>query len=111
MDVVTGINEEELKELCLEVMDYSERIMGIFDKVDEEFELLKGNMVCNSYDQLMNSYRTFRANYLVVKNNINSYSDDFIALIQKLQENAKYLSTMFVNATEDMLLKAKQVKI
>ena len=34
MNVVAGINEDELSALSLEILDYSDRISEIFDKMD-----------------------------------------------------------------------------
>lgn len=111
MDTVNGINEEELRSLCMEILDYSESIAEIFDKVDEKFQELGECYNASSYHNFMSSYNDFRNNYLVVKKNINSYSDDLIALVQRMQDNANYLANMFINMTDEKIVKAKSVRV
>ena len=110
MDTVSGINEDALRELCMEILDYNERLIEIFDKIDNCVEDLQMYFKCSSYDTFKNVYGELRSNYQVIKDNINSYSDDLILLIQRMHENEKYLVHIFENLTEEYLLKAKEMR-
>lgn len=110
MDTVSGINEGALRDLCMEILDYNERILEIFDKVDNCVEDLQDYYKCSSYNTFKNVYSELRNNYQIIKNNIDSYSNDLIKLIQMMHENEKYLVAIFENLTEDYKLKAKEVR-
>lgn len=110
MGTVNGINEDALRDLCMEILDYNERILEIFDKVDNCVEDLQEYYKCSSYNTFKNAYNDLRRNYQVIKESINSYSDDFITLIQRMHENEKYLVNIFGDLTEDYKLKAKQIR-
>ncbi|NLC48220.1 MAG: hypothetical protein GX758_02550 [Tenericutes bacterium] len=108
--VVNGINEPELNSLSMEILDNAELISELFDKIDSKIEELPEIYKSNSCLELINSYKDFRANYAVIKNNIVSYSDDLISLGNNMRENADYLTDMFVKYTQDTRSKTKEIE-
>lgn len=108
-DVVAGINEDELSNLSLEVLDYADRISEIFDKIDAFMDRLPSYYQGESCSALINYYKELTPYYSIIKNNIVSYSDDFIELIRKMQDNDKYLVTLFQNYTDDTINKIKSI--
>lgn len=106
---VTGINEEDLSSLSIEVLDYADRITEIFDKIDACMDRLPDYYQGESCSALMNFYNELVPYYSIIKNNIVSYSDDFIELIKKMQDNDKYLVTLFQNYTDDAINKIKSI--
>lgn len=108
-NIIGAIREEELGNLSMEVLDYAERIALLFERIDEKFNSVAEFYDSESYVKLMESYNEFRANYTIVKSNIESYSDDFIRLISKMHEGMDEVSLMFEKYTEDRRLKAKEI--
>ena len=110
MELVTGINEDELGSLAMEILDYSERIADIFNKIDDNMETLGNYYKSPSYKELMNNYKNFSKNYEVLRKNVNSYSDDLINLIKKMRENDKYLANLFDSYTIEHGVEAKKIE-
>ena len=108
--VVDGINEPELKSLSMEILDYLERIVEIFDQIEIEIDSLPESYKSVSYDKFLSFYNDFKRNYIVVKNNINSYSEELITLISRMHENEGYLINMFEGYITDKKSKAKDVE-
>ena len=108
-DVAAGINEDELSSLSLEVIDYADRISEIFDKIDSCMEKLPMHYQGQPCSELVNFYNELTPFYSIIKDNIISYSDDFIELIKKMQDNDKYLVTLFQNYTDDTMNKIKSI--
>lgn len=109
MNVVAGINEDELSALSLEILDYSDRISEIFDKMDSCMDKLPNYYQGSPCLDLLNYYNELKPYYSVIKNNIVSYSDDLIELIKKMKENDNYLTTLFQNYTDDTKNKIKSI--
>ena len=109
-DFVTGIKEDELSNLSIEILDYSDRISEIFDKLDSCIEKLPTYYQDQACTKLINYYRELAEYYPVIKRNINSYSDDLVSLIKKMRENDKYISSLFQGYTEDTKNKIKSVE-
>lgn len=108
-EIIIGINEDELSNLSLEVLDYADRISEIFDKIDVCMDKLSNHYQGSSCSSLVNIYNELTPYYSIIKDNIISYSDDFIELIKKMQDNDKYLTTLFQNYTDDTLNKIKSI--
>lgn len=109
MDVVAGINEDELSLLSLEILDYSDRITEIFDKIDSCMDRLPNYYQGTPCVALMSYYKQLTTYYSIIRDNIVTYSDDLIALIKKMQENDKFLTTLFQNYTDDTKNKMKSI--
>lgn len=109
--LVDGINEPELGALSLEILDYAERIIAIFDKIDAKIEQLPSSYKSQAFDTFLESYNNFRQNYPVVKNNIVSYSDELLTLIRRLHENEQDYINMFQSYTKDSISQAKKIEI
>lgn len=109
-DAIAGIREEDLRSLCLEILDYTDRISEIFDKLDANMDKLPEYYQGDSCTSIQSYYKDLSSNYLTIKDNLISYSDDLICLIQKMKENDKSLSKLFINYTTDVKSKIKSVK-
>ncbi len=110
-ELIDGINEPELSELSLEILDYAERIVAIFDKIDEKIEQLPSSYKSQAYDAFLESYNSFRQNYSTVRDNVISYSDEIITLIRRLHENEKKYINKYENYTKDSISQAKKIEI
>lgn len=109
MDIVAGINEDELSSLSLEILDYSDRISEILDKIDSCMDKLPNHYKGSPCTVLINQYNELKPYFSIIKNNIISYSDDLIALIKKMQDNDKTLTTLFQNYTDGAKDKLKSI--
>lgn len=109
-DIVFGIKERELGFLSLEILDYSDRISAILDKIDARIADLAANYQGDSYKELMNYYSELKSSYSNIKNNIVSYSDDLAALIIKAKQNDKTLASLFDEFTVDVKQQIKSIE-
>ncbi len=108
-DVIAGINEDELSNLSFEVLDYVDRISEIFDKIDACIDKLPNYYQGSACSSLINYYGELTPYYSIIKNNIVSYSNDFIELIKKMKDNDKCLISLFQNYTDETINKIKSI--
>lgn len=108
-NLIAGINEEDLGNLSIEVIDYADRISEIFDKIDACMEKLPNYYKGIPSDRITEYYNNLKPYYGIIKENIITYSDDFIELIKKMQENDKFLSTLFQKNTDETINKIKSI--
>lgn len=104
------IDEENLGSFAMNLLTASEDISEIFSSIDNKMEALKIYFDGKEYDHLMTKYRDFRKNYPIVKNNIVSYSDDLIALINKVRAGDDDIAFIIDSLTKYVNEKAKEVK-
>ena len=109
-DIYLWINEDNLGSFAMNLLTASDDISEIFSSIDKKMEALKLCFDGKEYDHLMSKYRDFRKNYPVVKNNIVSYSDDLIALINKVRAGDKDIAFILENLTKYANEKATEVK-
>ena len=109
-NIQLAINEEDLSAFAMDLLTISEDISDMFSSIDNKMENLKNYFDGSKYDHLMSSYRTFRKNYSIVKNDIVSYSDDLIALINKVRKGDKDIAFLISQITDDTSKKAKEIE-
>ena len=109
-NIVVGINHEELSNLCLEIIDYADDTSEIFDKMNNCIDKLSSYCDGDHINKIMSNYRQLSVYFPIIKDNIVSYSDDLIALIKKMQENDKYLSTLFQNYSDEIVSKTRSIE-
>lgn len=105
-----AINEEELSELAIEIIDFNDEIAELFNSVDSKISELKSYYDCSKYYTLSNSYNEFKKNYSIVKQNITSYSDDLIAVINRFKAGDKDVSLVVIGSSDDVKQQANMVK-
>lgn len=105
-----AINEEELSELAIDIIDFNDEIAELFSSIDSKMAELKSYYDCSKYHALLSSYNDFKKNYSVVKQNITTYSDDLIAVINKFKSGDKDVSFVVENDSLDVKQKATMVK-
>ena len=109
-DYSTGIREEELTNLCVEITKYSDSISELFSKIDDDMAEVKEIYKGSSATTLLNSYADFRKNYAIINSNINSYSDDLTELINKLRTGLTDLSHLFESYTQNIKTETKAIE-
>ena len=109
-DIKLAIREDDLADLAMEILTISEDVTDIFSNIDSKMASLKNCYDADGYNQLMAKYRDFKKNYTIVKDNIVSYSDDLIAVINKVRAGDKKIAFMIDNITEDTKDKASKIE-
>ena len=106
---VLAMDEEELSQFAMDLIDYGDSVGAIFSKIDSKMQNLGNYYVGNGYNEFMKFYREFRKNYSIVKNTIVSYSDDLIALINKVQAGDHQIAFAINNITDAITDEAKKI--
>ncbi len=96
-----GIRETELNSLSISILDYADRLMELFEKLDTTIDDLPKYYKDEACDILINKYHDLSEYYSVIKNNFVSYSDDLMALIKRTKENYKYAENLINIFAED----------
>ena len=109
-DIQLAIQEDDLSDFAMYLLTTSDEVSDLFSSIDSKMETLKNYFDGEQYDQLMNSYRSFRKNYSVVKEYIVSYSDDLFSVINKVRAGDKKIALIINQITEDTKQKAKEIE-
>ena len=105
--VIAGIKEEELGSLGLEVMGYTEKMSEIFDRIDSAMDRIPTCFQGSPSEEINQRCQEIRSNYSVMKDNVTSYSNDLITLVNRTRENDKYLSGLFRDYADDVRSKIR----
>lgn len=87
-----ALNEVELDKKMLEVIDCSNKVKAIFNKVDDAIEKLKATYQCAGATALYKQYEEFNDYYTVIVDNILSYNTDLMSLKKKYKTGQDDLS-------------------
>lgn len=87
-----AINVNEINKLMLEIIDCSNNIKVIFNKITDLVSETKSYYNCSSATLLRNKYSQFSDNYNVIIKNIMSYNKDLSNLKKKYAVNMEDLS-------------------
>ena len=109
-DTLLAINDETLGTLSLEVLDYVDDISEIFEEIDKQMSSLSACYQGKSRNLISAYYSDVKKNYSIIKNNIKSYSDDFICLINKMQANDKTAGNKAQDYISDIKNKVRSEK-
>lgn len=109
-DLSYSISEDELGILSFEVLDYADRISEIFNKLDLCIEQLSLQYQGQACVEIVNHYKQLKQSFPVIKRNLRTYSDDFIKLIQRMQESDTYLAGLLQDKTEETRKKTESIK-
>lgn len=100
---VVALNEAVLDKYMLDVMDCSNKVKAIFNKMDDLVDKLKSSYVCESATTLFKQYEDLNDNYSIIVNNILSYNTDLMSLKKKYFSNIDDLTRDIKLATENLL--------
>lgn len=96
-EFITGINEEKINSLAVEILNCSDRVSDIFDKIDNKNLELDNYLKGDVRDEFKIIYENIRNNYHSVKSSICSYSTDLNNLVVKLKINDKVTYEKFID--------------
>ena len=77
---IIAINSVELDKYMMSIIDASNKIQSIFNKIDDQIGLLKSYYDSSSATALYKQYEEFNDNYSIIVNNILSYNTDLMSL-------------------------------
>ena len=103
------IKEKELNEFAMHVLTVSDELNSIFSDITSKMDELKAYYNGNNYDSLISSYNDFKGNYLRVKDGVVSYSDDLIALIDKVRSGDEMIAFTINQIAEDAKKQAEEI--
>lgn len=109
-DATARVNIGNMEVLCFEIEDYANRIGDIFTKIDERMDNLSRYYQGDSCDYLFNYYSELKNNFVAIKDNINSYSDDLVELVKKLQSIDIKVANLFTDFSIDTKNKTKSIE-
>lgn len=101
-----AIREDELSELAIDIIDFNDEIADLFSSIDTKMADLKTFYNCSKYYSLLSSYNEFKKNYAVVKQNITTYSEDLIAVINRFKSGDSDVSLTVEGDSIDVKQKA-----
>lgn len=96
-----AVNEANMSSLTFEILDYSDRIMEIFSKIDTRMDNLSRYYQGDSYNELANYYNDLKNNYDAITSNIINYSNDLVTLVRKLKETDVKIAFLFESYSAD----------
>lgn len=97
---IVAIVEAEVDKKMLDVIDCSNKVKAIFNKIDDAIENLKSNYQCDAATVLYNQYEQFNDSYPVIVSNILSYNSDLMTLKKRYTSAIDDLSSdVKTNAT------------
>jgi len=100
-NVVEAIREDDLSSTTIELLDKVDDISVLFDKLDSCIEKLPNYFQGEPSKELMQKYSELSSNYSVILDNLRTYPDDLTALIRKMSETDRLLSSDFELGAEE----------
>ena len=109
-DRLLAINDNEIGELSVNLMDYSDELGDLFSDIDSKMEELAEYFGGSAANDLFAQYKAFKNNYPTIRDNIISYSDDLITLITRFHDGDKEISVQVEKATDEVLQQTKMIE-
>lgn len=75
---ISGIDDEKLGYLVLDIYDYVDRINQVLNQIDEIMLLSDNYFKCESADKIRNHYKELKDNFPILKENIMNCSESLI---------------------------------
>ena len=83
----SGINDQKIDKLILDIYEINEKVRKTLDQISETMEKTKTSWKSSEANQLRNTYDNFKTNYNIIVKNINSYAEDFTKLKNSYKRN------------------------
>lgn len=95
MNINTGINENKVNQLMLDIYEYEEKINLLLEKISNLMESTTNIYSGFTSDDLRKKYNDFSVNYTNIKNNIHDYSEDLFKIknnyLERDQQNTNHI--------------------
>lgn len=83
MEEVIGINEQKLKQINQEILDYHKEIKNIFNTYTNIIEKTNIYFKGENAEIFRKKYKTFSNNFIAINKSFLIYSNDLLTLIEK----------------------------
>lgn len=93
-----GVNEDGVKRLILELEEYQEKIQTVYHSLEDcHTEVLKG-LNDDAARAFLKKYRDIGHCFEIIKNNIQSYKDDFQTVMNCYRQTSRNVADLFETA-------------
>ena len=79
--------DDEVDKIMLDIIECSNKVRTIFNKIDDVFERVNSIYKCTSATTLYNRYNQLNDNYSIIINSILSYNTDLLNLKKKYRNS------------------------
>lgn len=100
MNQASGINEERLDSLVLDIYDYAEKVNQILNSIDEIIVKSSGYFKCESADKIRIHYQELEGSGITLKQNILNCANDLVKAkyrYQELNDDIKIIALQGIN--------------
>ena len=95
MNGIYGINLMGLKKLSLDMISYQEEFKKIFSEINNIVLDSKSYFIGEAGDVFRKNFNDFSANFRIVTNSMQIYSDDFLQVIKNYKKNDEQQQNIF----------------
>lgn len=78
---VAGVDSNAIHSLCSEILEYKEKIRNILQNITDSFEESKKYISGDLFDDFDIKYMELKSSYKIIEQNIDSYIDEYNALL------------------------------
>jgi hypothetical protein len=95
--VASGINEEKVNSLNVELLDAIENLNSISNRLDICMETIKGNMDGYGKSEILSKLSAIKQQLPVVSSNISAYIDDLGKAVNRYRNRDEEVATTLMN--------------
>lgn len=103
MSEISGLSEDKVRALCLDIQDCIEQFHILFNRIDEVMNHTAISFQGELSSKFKEKYRLLSSSYNVVEQNLWNYIDDFQNVIKAYQNQDVQNATIIQNATVEVL--------
>lgn len=93
----SGINEEKVNELKIELLDYIEKINAILSRFDNSIEAVKNNIEDNGKDEILRKLNSIKEQFPNISSNISHYIDDLGKAASSYETQDQEIASTLIN--------------
>lgn len=109
-DVTAVIESEGLSNFCELLLQDADELTTILNEITSKVNELKDYLTSDALVNINSEYDEIKKYYNIIKQNIVSYTEDFIDVKNIIEEGMKVVSVKFENEKEEFLKQSREVK-
>ena len=78
---VAGVDSAAIHSLCIEILEYKEKIRNVLQNITDSFEESKKYISGDLFDDFDRKYTELKSSYKIIEQNIDSYIDEYNSLL------------------------------
>lgn len=95
--MASGINEEKVNSLNVELLDAIENLNSISDRLDICIETIKGNIEGYGKNEILSKLSVIKQQLPIVSSNISAYIDDLGKVVDRYRNSDEEVATTLMN--------------